>query len=141
MINEVMPSNQTTILDEGGGSGDWLEIYNATAADIDLGGMYVSDDETNVTKAMLAPGLVVPAGGVLLLWADSDVDQGDLHLPFNLSAAGEVAILSDTEGNVIDYVSWGVATPDTSLARTPDGTGSFGWCTTATPNALNGESC
>ena len=141
MINEAMPSNQTTVLDEGGGSADWLEIYNATGADIDVGGMYVSDNADDLVKGPLAAGLIVPAGGVLLLWADSDVEQGDLHLPFNLSAAGEMVILSDTEGNVVDFVEYGAATSDTSLARVPDGTGDFVWCTSATPNALNGDSC
>lgn len=141
MINELMPSNQTTITDEAGGSADWIELFNASGDDIDLGGMYLSDAPDNPMKATLAAGLVVPAGGVLLLWADSDTEQGELHLPFNLSAAGESALISDSDGNVIDIVDYGAATPDTSYARLPDGTGDFTWCTAATPGALNGDSC
>jgi hypothetical protein len=37
-INELMPSNHVTIQDEGQAFADWVELYNPTAEDLDLGG-------------------------------------------------------------------------------------------------------
>ena len=141
MINEVCPSNHSGAVDEGGGYADWLELYNATAEDIGLSGFYLSDAHKNPTKAALSPGLVIKAGGVLLLWADGNTTQGILHLPYKLSAAGEGLYLSDPEQTLIDSVKWDTATPDASYSRLPDGTGAFVWCGWGTPNKLNGPSC
>ena len=51
---------------------------------IDLGGMYASDDPINSRKWMFPPGLIVPAGGFLLLWADADPIEGIDHVGFHL---------------------------------------------------------
>ncbi len=141
IINELMPSNQGVIMDEGGGTADWIELYNASDEAISLGGLYISDKLDNLTKAQLSENLSVDAGGVLLLWADSDTEQGDLHLPFNLSAAGEAVVLSDADGQVIDSVEFGAAAANTSFARLPDGSGDFSWCSSSTPGELNGSGC
>jgi len=92
-------------------------------------------------RAVLAAGVVVPADGVVVLFADGDVDQGPLHLPFKLSAAGEGVYLSDPDLKLIDAVEFGPADADTSYARLPDGTGSWHWCVPGTPGQLNGDSC
>ncbi len=141
VINELMPSNQTTVADEGGAFPDWIELFNGTDADIDVGGWYIGDDAADPLKASLAAGLVVPAGGVLMLWADGDTDEGSAHLPFKLSAGGESVVLSLSDGTLVDSVEYADASGDTSYARLPNGTGQFAWCTSATPGALNGDSC
>jgi hypothetical protein len=141
-INELMPSNRTTIVDEGGAYADWVEIYNSSAEDLDLGGYWVSDTFEQPLRTQLAQGLIVPAGGVLLLWVDSDIVQGDSHLPFNLDREGEAFLLSDPDGALLDSVEWPIiANSDESYARFPDGTGAFVWCTFPTPQELNGPSC
>ncbi len=141
MINELMPSNQTAYQDVDGAFPDWLELYNAGDTDISLEGMYVSDASDDPTKAQLGAGLSVPAGGVLVLFADGDVAQGANHLPFKLTAAAESVVVSDADGSVIDSVDYANAVGDSSFARFPDGTGAFAWCAHSTPNELNGDAC
>jgi len=54
-INEFMADNETTIVDpeEPGEYADWIEIYNAGATPIDLGGMYLTDDINEPDKWMI----------------------------------------------------------------------------------------
>ena len=77
LINEFMPSNQSTITDEAGAYPDWIELYNPGSRDVDLGGWFMSDDLENPDKSVLSDELSIPAGGFLLLWADSDEDDGE----------------------------------------------------------------
>jgi hypothetical protein len=141
MINELVPSNHTGAIDEAGAYPDWLELYNSTTSDIGLSGFYLTDKLDELTRGPLDASLSVRAGGVLLLWADGDIDQGVLHLPFGLSAAGESLYLLDSEQKLVDSVEWGPANADAAYARLPDGTGSFAWCSTGTPNRTNGQAC
>jgi len=129
-INELMALNTHTLEDEDGDHDDWLELYNGGPDDIDLGGMYLSDnidqpdpeqlDESHIYQ--LPPGTIVPAGGYLLLWADGD-GTGD-HLNFKLSGAGEYVGLFDSQAGYyapIDAVYFDPQTPDVSWGRFPDG--------------------
>ncbi|MBN2269254.1 MAG: hypothetical protein JXN61_01485 [Sedimentisphaerales bacterium] len=54
-INEFMADNETTKEDpdEPGEYPDWIEIYNAGSATIDLGGMYLTDDINEPDKWMI----------------------------------------------------------------------------------------
>jgi hypothetical protein len=140
-INEVCPSNKTGAIDESGAYPDWIELYNATAEDISLSGFSLTDSADKPTKAPLASTLTIKAGGVLLLWADGDTDQGDNHLPFKLSATGEPVILLDSEQKTVDSVEYSNASTDATYSRLPDGSGSFTWCSAGTPNKANGQSC
>jgi len=57
-INEFMADNDSTIQDpEGSGYPDWIELYNAGPSAIELGGMYLTDDESDPTKWMIPAGI------------------------------------------------------------------------------------
>ena len=125
-VNEYMASNSTGIEDpdEPLAHEDWLEIYNAGTSAVSLDGMYLSDNLLFPTKFALPNGLVVPANGHLLLWADSEPFQGITHLGFNLSATGdEIAIADiDARGNVqIDVVIFGPQLSNVAEGSCPDG--------------------
>jgi len=139
-INEVMPSNTTACADSFGEFDDWIELYNAGAADLDLTGYYVTDDMATPMKAQLPAGLIVPAHGYKLLWADDQV-QGVDHLAFKLDAQGEQFAISAPDGTLIDSLTFGAATSDVAFARLPDGTGDFASCAASTCGAANGASC
>lgn len=141
VINEFVASNVTGVVDEGGGTGDWIELYNLSEEDVDLGGFFVSDDEDIPTKALLPAGLVIESRGTILLWADSDTEQGPHHLPFNLKKDGETILLTSKMGDVLDLIDYQNATTDASFARVPDGVGGFFLCSTPTPDASNDPSC
>lgn len=139
-INEVMPSNAAACADSFGEFDDWIELYNAGAADLDLTGYYVTDDTALPMKAQLPAGVIVPAHGFKLLWADDQV-QGVDHLAFKLDAQGEQFAISGPDGVLIDSITFGAATTDVAFARLPDGTGDFASCAVATCGAANGASC
>ncbi len=123
-INEFMASNASTIHDEAGDYDDWVELYNAGREPLDLSNTYLSDDFVRPTKWTF-PDTTIPAGGYLLLWADGETAEGDLHLSFKLNAGpGERLGLYSTDGEhlfLVDTVTFGPQRTDTSLGRLPDG--------------------
>jgi hypothetical protein len=141
-INELQASNQSTAYDEANEADDWFEVYNPSKTKQALTSFYVSDDPSNPTKYQMPEGVTVPAGGVVIIWADGTPAQGSNHLPFKLSAAGESVLISDPTGALLDTVDY-VTAPGAgqSFARHPDGTGTFQWCATPTPGALNSDVC
>jgi hypothetical protein len=119
-INELMALNTRTLEDEAGERDDWIELYNAGAVDIDLGGMHLSDNVGNSTQYRIPEGVVAPAGGYLLLWADGD--GAGAHLNFRLSGAGEYVGLFDGEAGYyapIDAAYFPPQAPDVSWGRFP----------------------
>ena len=70
VINEFMASN-TTIADPQGDFDDWIEIYNTTNSPINLGGMYITDSLSDLTKYQIPTGFAaqttVAAYGFLIL--------------------------------------------------------------------------
>ncbi len=139
-INEVMPSNVAACADGLGGHADWVELYNPSAVDVDLGGYTVTDDLAVPLKSTLLPGLIVPAHGYRMLWCDDDVEQGPDHVAFKLSAAGESFAIFDPSITQVDSFTWTNAVNDVAYARIPDGTGDFATCA-ATCASTNGTSC
>ena len=138
VINELMASNDTTILDPQGDADDWIELKNTSEAVIDLSGMYLSDDRAEPRKWQFPAGTTIDAGGYLLIWADNDDgDSPGLHTNFKLSADGESVVLSDTDANgntVIDAVDFPALGADESYGRMPEGTGSFQTLAAASPD-------
>jgi hypothetical protein len=80
VINEIMASNSSTIADEDGDYPDWIELYNAGAATINLQGYGLSDNYNNPYKWVF-PNVSIEAGQHLLVWAsgkDRRPGQGEL---------------------------------------------------------------
>jgi hypothetical protein len=98
---------------------------------------------TNQTQFTIPPGYTVPAGGFLLVWADSDAGQNttnspDLHVNFKLGQPGEGIWLFAPNGTNIDGVTFGPQTNDVSQGRWPDGnSGQYYFMVTPTPSAAN----
>ncbi len=138
-INEYQASNASTVTDESGAYPDWFELYNLTDEDIDLDGYSVTDDLGTPDKVVLAGGLVLPAGGWLLLWADGDVDQGDDHLSFRLDRQGEQIGVYDPDGEPLDALEYGFQETDEAEARVPDGAADWETTTAPTPGGTNGD--
>lgn len=122
LINEIMASNGTTAFDSNGENDDWIELYNTTGNGLNLSGLYLSDDATNLTKWLIPTGTSINAHDVLIIWTDEDSGQSGLHANFKLSALGEELFLTDGSMNTVyDDVVFGVQTEDISYARCPDG--------------------
>lgn len=140
-INEVVPSNIAGCADEAGEKDDWVELANTGSGILSLAGYSLTDDATNPQKFVFGAGVEIAAGGVLLLWADGDTDQGSNHLPFKLNAESETLRLYDPDGVLVDQYTWSSAVADQAFARFPDGTGDFAACASPTCGASNGAAC
>ena len=81
VVNEFSCSNYT--LGIGGNNEDFVEFYNPTAADVDLGGYFLSDNLNNLDKFEIPAGTSVPAGGHLIV-----ICSGEGELLTNLYVGG-----------------------------------------------------
>ncbi|HNP99541.1 MAG TPA: lamin tail domain-containing protein, partial [Bacteroidia bacterium] len=77
VINELQTSNLTTIQDEYLQYDDWVELYNAGGAAVNLNGYGLSDDSTNYFRFRF-PSISIPSGGYLLVFA-SDTDKTSVN--------------------------------------------------------------
>ena len=124
IINELMASNVDVVADADGSYEDWIELFNTSENELFLGGLYLSDDATNLSKWAL-PNQGLPAGSYIIIWADSQQDQGASHANFKLSSAGESLFLSDARQVLIDSVLFSEQIENVSYGRMPNGFGDF----------------
>lgn len=141
VINELMARNDLAYADAQGEFDDWIELYNAGTDALDTGGMYLTDDISDPRQWRFptdAPSVTtVPAGGMLLVWADNDLAQPGLHTGFELDGLGDEIALFDTDGStLLDHIRFDRQTPDVAFGREPDG--AVNWVTLdPTPAASN----
>lgn len=149
IINEFMASNDAAVADpEDTGSGDnspyddWFEIYNAGDEAVNIGGMYVTDNMDDL-KAYQIPATdaaktTIPAGGFIVIWADNEPDQGQLHAAFALSGGGESIAIIESDGRlIIDSYEYEAQQTDLSYGRNPDGSDTWEVFSQPTPGASN----
>jgi spore coat protein CotH len=139
-INEFLASNDGVNQDEQGQYEDWVELYNAGELPLEVGGMYLTDDLSQPTKWRIPAGTLIPAGGLLLIWADRDLGDGPLHASFRLSRTGEEIGLFDRDAAanaLIDRVIFGPQTTDVSTGRWPDGGATWTSFGSPTPGGNN----
>lgn len=125
VINEMMPSNNSTVADQDGEYDDWIELYNNTSSAIDLSGYFLSDDPAVPLQWQFPTGTTIAANDYQIVWADNDIAQTGLHANFKLSASGEVLILSNASGTPINTVEMPSFEDNRTYGRYPNGTGSF----------------
>lgn len=124
VINECMPNNTNTAMDQDGEYNDWVELYNLSASAINLEGYFLSDRRSQPTKFSF-PNVTIASNDYLIVWVDKDSTQAGLHTNFKLSASSEQVYLFNPDTNLIDYVHFYNMQPDQSIARTMDGNGPF----------------
>ncbi|MBN1804231.1 MAG: CotH kinase family protein, partial [Sedimentisphaerales bacterium] len=138
VINELMASNSDIKADPQGRYDDWIELYNYGTDDIDIGGMYLTDDLTVPTKWQIPAMTNIPSGGFLLIWADDDTNDAGLHANFKLDAAGEEIGLFDTDGNtLIDSIIFGEQINNISFGRYPDASDNWRFFDESSPASEN----
>ncbi|MBC8312792.1 MAG: CotH kinase family protein [Candidatus Cloacimonetes bacterium] len=141
-INEFMASNTTTIADPQGQYDDWIELYNASDEPIDVGGMYITDDLSDPTKWQIPStnpdSTTISAAGFLLLWADNDSGDGELHLGFELKVDGEQIGLYSLYGiATIDTITYATQTTDVSYGRSSNGGENWEFLSSPSPGSSN----
>ncbi len=99
-INEVMSSNASVLADEDGDYPDWLELFNGSGTELNLGDYALSDDANQPDK-WIFPEMNLEPGGHLVVfasgkdrrdptrWWETVVDRGDtckyfvVHAPYS----------------------------------------------------------
>lgn len=138
-VNEVMSSNVSTLADEDGDFNDWIELYNYSAAPVNLQGYGLTDDPTLPFKWVL-PATTINPGQYLLVWASDKnriVPEQPLHANFKISTGGETIVLTRPDNTIADQAPATALEGNVSIGRQPNGTGSWLFFYTPTPGAAN----
>ncbi|MCB0772420.1 MAG: CotH kinase family protein [Flavobacteriales bacterium] len=141
VINEVSASNQNTITDNYGENEDWVELYNTTAAPVDLSGWYLSNKVNNPLKWPFPAGASIPANGHLVVYCSkrNTGAGGVFHTNFKLNQSDDDHVVLSTPGGTLtdDVVLDPPTKLDHSRGRTTDGASTWSLFLTPTPNAAN----
>ena len=124
VINEFQALNDS-IPDPNGENDPWIEIFNNSDKEAYVGGRYLSDASNQLNKWTFPTGTVIPSYGYLIIWADGNIAQNGIHCSFSLSGTGGKIFLSNIDHTIVDSVVYGVQTVNKSMARKPNGVGSF----------------
>ncbi len=123
---------------------DWIEVYNAGSAPVDLNGLYLTDKLSQKINHRIQSDngepLLLQPGAYQVFFADQKIALGQYHLSFQLSAGGEeVGLYHLAGGNAtaLDEMTFDGQTFAGSLSRIPDGNGPFLATTMATPYQPN----
>lgn len=128
---------------------DWIELHNISAQAIDVGGMYLTDDDDLLTKWRFPDNTMIGPNGYLIVFASGKTaeeyasnypyvdDWGSLHTNFELSSDGEYLALVQADGQTVMH-SYGPEYPRqrglVSYGLTNAGTA--GYLTEPTPGTL-----
>ncbi len=138
-INEVVASNASINTDpDFQGSSDWVELYNAGASAVNLGGYHLTDNISDTLKWAFPAGTMIAAKGYLLVWCDGQ--NTGLHTSYSLTKTGEEIGLYDIKKQLLDGFVFGAQETDVSYGRKTDGAAEFAFFTKATPGASNNSS-
>lgn len=124
VINEWMPFNESAEMDEYDEYNDWIELYNNSSQNINLEGYFLSNKANEATKYQF-PSINIDAHEYLILWADEDSLQGNLHLPFKLDSERDDIVLSRPDTSTIDYFFHHHVDSNLTRARIPNGIGNI----------------
>ncbi len=122
VINEINYNSS-----ESFDSGDWIELYNPTDEEINIGGWYFSDSD-DAHKFYFPSETILGVNQYIVLVENEnaftslfpDVNNYISEVGFGLSGSGEFMKIVDTNGQIIDSLTYDDKTP---WPEEPDGNG------------------
>ena len=133
VINEFCFANYSDYA-VGGEFEDWVEFYNPTAAVVNIGGYWLSDDALNPMKYQIPATVTVPANGYKLILvsgvgAYNPGYLGQTNTNFKVTqSGGEDLVFSDPSGNILESYDFATISPNQmnqSYGRVPNGSGNM----------------
>ncbi|MFN8442700.1 MAG: lamin tail domain-containing protein [Caldilineaceae bacterium] len=91
--------------------GEWIELFNASEADVNLNGWTIADLGTD--RHTIATDLIIPTGGYLLLGRNGDITvNGGVTLAytythFSMANSADEVLLLAPNNQEVDRVEWG----------------------------------
>ncbi|TKJ24534.1 MAG: hypothetical protein CEE41_05395, partial [Hadesarchaea archaeon B3_Hades] len=126
VVNEVLASHESAV--------DFVEFFNPTDIELDLGGMWLSDNANDLLKYRIDDDTKVAPHGFIAFQC-SDERTG-----FGLSSQGEAIFLTEANAqNVAASYAWGPQLPDIGVGRFPDCGSNWYYQIEATPEGPNGR--
>ena len=140
VINEIMAANESAFADNSGDTPDWIELYNSGTESADLTNWFLSDNPDE-TEKWVFPAMTLEAGAFLLIMASEKnlFDGIHHHTNFALKKSGETLILSNSNSEIQDQLTFAEQETDVSFGRATDGSGSFVFFQNGTPEFSNSE--
>jgi hypothetical protein len=141
-----MVNNTVSISDEFSEYDDWLEIQNSGDASVSLASLFITNDPLVPNKFQFSSSTLcnIAPGAFKLVWADDSIEQGPLHLNFELNnSGGYVGLYALQAGNfgpfyaLIDSVYYPSMNVDVSYAYFADIEGNWLLLNNATPGLAN----
>lgn len=143
-ISEFMASNSgkpaDSLYDELGENPDWIELFNASDAEVDLTGWGLTDS-AKAPKKWQFPSTRLAAQSFLIVFASGRNTNvaGQLHTNFKLAAEGGYLALADATGGIASAFAprYPPQYPDVSYGRDRLDPSLVGYFTSPTPGAPN----
>ena len=130
-LNEVMVTNDSSVVDDYGRRSAWVELFNSTFAPLEISSVFITDDPSDPKKYPVPLGDVntrIPKRQHVIFWADGEPTKGTFHMNFTLRPGQDNWIgVYDADGKtLIDEVTVPASlAPNTTYARSEDGTGEW----------------
>lgn len=141
-INEICSNNYISYEDDYDEKGDWVEFYNAGSSSINMAGMYLTDDFSNLTKFRIpstnSSQTTISANDHRVFWFDEETYKGPIHASFKLSGTGErLALVASNGTTIIDSITFSELSYDVTYGRTSDGSSAWSYFPVPTPDQAN----
>jgi hypothetical protein len=126
-INELQADNLTGITNSAGQHTAWLELYNPSSTTIQLNGVYLANNYSNLTQWAFPLNSSINPGQFKIIFADGNTSLStltELHTSFVLPpAAGSLVLsrLTNSQVQVLDYVDYTNVLADYSYGSLPNG--------------------
>ena len=120
-LSELVALNRAGLRDETNATPDWIEVRNIGLAPLSMDGVALSQQIGDNGRYSFPAGTVLAPGGCVVVFCDSDAEQGPFHAPFRLSQDGDLVMLTgltaDHSRTLIDWVAFPPLEADQAYAR------------------------
>lgn len=138
VISEIMPSNDRYLRQSDGRYYDWLELYNASDAPVELSDYALSDDPEQPLLFPLPAQTVRPGERIIVICSGNTSLTRYIQAPFTVSREEDVIYLTGPDGRLSDHIRVRGVPVGGSVGRAHD-TGPVVCFDTPTPSRGNGE--
>ncbi len=138
ILNEIMPCNVSTIMNDAQNYTGWVEVYNNSTSSVNLRGYTFVNEYLNKSKETkfhewtVSADVTIPGGGYVLFFFDEE--PGDKHASYKLETDGGLLRLLDNAGTKVNELSYGNMFAHVSWGRYKN---DEGYMVKPTPGAAN----